>query len=125
MNMPTETLKIVVRTLYTGETDIHIENVQVRFSPLKEVNINSTFAVTGPAGGLQLPAGEGAEHPVYRVHDPEPGRVQLRGGAQAGGPAQPGEAAPGLHQLHRRPLPAPLRTGHTTISLVNYLTKSL
>ena len=36
MNMPTETLKIVVRTLYTGQTDIHIENVQVRFSPLKE-----------------------------------------------------------------------------------------
>jgi len=28
MNMSTETLKIVVRTLYTGKTDINIENVQ-------------------------------------------------------------------------------------------------
>ena len=29
MNMTTETLKNVVKTLYTGHTDINIENVQV------------------------------------------------------------------------------------------------
>ena len=44
MNMTTETLKIIVKTLYTGQTDIHIENVQdlleaSNYLQAKELNV--------------------------------------------------------------------------------------
>ena len=44
MNMTTETLKIIVKTLYTGQTDIHIDNVQdlleaSNYLQAKELNV--------------------------------------------------------------------------------------
>ena len=65
MNMTTETLKNVVKTLYTGHTDINIENVQVSLLS-KMINVNDSHVYlfnisSGPSGGFQLSSSQRAK----------------------------------------------------------------
>ena len=64
MNMTTETLKNVVKTLYTGHTDINIENVQVPLLSLINVYDSHVYSFnisSGPSGGFQLSSSQRAE----------------------------------------------------------------
>ena len=65
MNMTTETLKNVVKTLYTGHTDINIENVQVSLLS-KMINVYDSHVYlfnisSGPSGGFQLSSSQRAK----------------------------------------------------------------